>query len=523
MTVRSAGSPSVGSPGVGPPRAGPLRRTTDARPEADTTHGTLVGRWEPEQWDPGQADGDPAVAVFHGVPYAAPPIGPRRFAAPQPAEPWRGSRDASTPGPAAPQPPSVLAGVLGAEDVATDEAGCLTLSVWTPGPDAARRPVVVWLHGGAFLGGRGSGPRQDAAHLARRGDAVVVSVTSRLGALGFLAIGDPLGGDPAAGDTGIRDAPVNRGLLDQAAALAWVRENAVAFGGDPDRILLAGHSSGALSALALAGSPASGPGVAGMFLASPRLADVATSADAAEHARLFGEHLGVGSDLDAVRAAPAERLVEASAALVRRLGSPPPALVIGTPSLPVEPVRAPAVAHLPVGVGTTRDEAHAFSLGSPDTSSRPPATPDDVRNLLAARVDDPASAYTHYAARRPGGRPDDLAADVLTDALFRVPILRWAAERPGPTRLHRFDWSAPGGLGPCHGADLPFLVGTPAAWDGAPVLGHADRAELAGLRDAAADLLHGASEGSRGGVRIDTVVERVDDLDQPVRAVWGIG
>lgn len=484
-----------------------------AAPTVATTHGPLLGRWQG------------TVAVFHRVPYAAPPVGQRRFVAPQPPAPWQEIRDASEAGPAAPQPPSVLEAVLGAEHHPTDEGGCLTLSVWTPEPGTGRRPVLVWLHGGAFLSGFGSGPRQDAGRLAGRRDVVVVSVNSRLGALGFLAVGDPQGSE----DT------VNRGLLDQAAALAWVRANAAAFGGDPTRIVLGGHSSGALCALALAASPHSAGVVTGLFLASPRLGDLATPGQAFEQARTYAEVLGLGDDAgpEAVRAVPADRLVAASAEMVRRLGAPAPQLVSETAAIPVPPTASVAGDGLPVTVGTTRDEAHAFGLAS--GASSPSA--EQVRCLLRTHAPDPDATHAFYSRRRPGARPADVLADALTDAWFRVPVLQWAGDRRGRTHLYRFDWSAPRGLGACHGVDLPFLVGEADPWRDAPVLMGADPVVLEDLRNLAADRLMDparitdrndpaetwpAYDGDRrASLRIGTVVEP-SDVDGSLRALWGI-
>ena len=154
------------------------------------------------------------VLVFRGIPYARPPQGALRLRAPQPPAPWPGVRDAKTFGASAPQNPGRLAALLGApaEVYAED---CLYLNVWTPRADAARRPVLVWLHGGGFTTGSGSQPIYRGARLAKRGDAVVVTVNYRLGALGFLHL--------AAAERGAEDVQSNPGLLDQLAALAWVR------------------------------------------------------------------------------------------------------------------------------------------------------------------------------------------------------------------------------------------------------------------------------------------------------------
>src|SRR5499427_10768326 len=181
------------------------------------------------------------VAVFRGVPYAAPPVGDLRFAPPRPGQPWQGVRDARQDGPIAPQGRSRLAHVMGDFERPQSE-DCLTLTIWTPAPDAAKRPVLVWLHGGAFSSGAGSLPWYSGERFAANGDMVVVSINYRLGALGFLYL------------PGVSDG--NLGLLDQVAALRFVRDNIAAFGGDPDNVTVVGQSAGASSIAMLMTMPA---------------------------------------------------------------------------------------------------------------------------------------------------------------------------------------------------------------------------------------------------------------------------
>src|SRR6516164_4221145 len=172
------------------------------------------------------------IAVFRGVPYAASPAGDLRFSPPQPLPAWEGMRDATRDGPIAPQGRSRLAHIMGDFERPQSE-DCLTLTVWTPAPDAAKRPVLVWLHGGAFSSGAGSLPWYSGERFAANGDMVVVSINYRLGVLGFLCL------------PGVSDG--NLGLLDQVAALRFVRDNIAAFGGDPDNVTVVGQSAGAAS------------------------------------------------------------------------------------------------------------------------------------------------------------------------------------------------------------------------------------------------------------------------------------
>ncbi|MEU5192345.1 carboxylesterase family protein [Streptomyces klenkii] len=208
---------------------GPRTRTPDG-PVVGTDHGQVRGR------------SHGTYTTYEGIPYAAPPTGPLRWRAPQPARPWEGVRDAGAPGPACLQLPVFGPGpVTGSED-------CLYLNVTTPSGRARGRgrPVMVWVHGGGFTGGSGSD--YGTGRMAARGDAVVVTLNYRLGALGFF-------GHPELGD-----APAF-GLADQQAALRWVQANAARFGGDPRNVTLFGESAGAISTCAQLTSP----GAAGLF------------------------------------------------------------------------------------------------------------------------------------------------------------------------------------------------------------------------------------------------------------------
>ena len=192
----------------------------------------------------GVAEG--GLAVFRGIPYARPPVGPRRFGPPEPPETWTGTRDAARFGPSAPQNGALIGPIMSLGIGRTSE-DCLYLNVWTPAADRRRRPVLVWIHGGAFLLGSGSQMLYDGATLARRGDVVVVTINYRLGAFGFLRLRDRFGQRlPATG---------NEGLLDQIAALTWVRDEIEAFGGDPGQVTIFGESAGSMSCATLLGLP----------------------------------------------------------------------------------------------------------------------------------------------------------------------------------------------------------------------------------------------------------------------------
>jgi para-nitrobenzyl esterase len=184
------------------------------------------------------------LSIFRGIPFARPPVGPLRFGPPQPPGPWAGVRDATTFGPAAAQSAIDVEYVPGFslwEGIGPTSEDCLTVNVWTPGL-TGRRPVLVWVHGGAFLKGAGSQDLYDGQTLARRGDVVFVTFNYRLGAFGFLGLDE----DGFA---------ANAGVLDQVAALEWVAEHAAAFGGDPANVTVMGESAGAISVAALMTMP----------------------------------------------------------------------------------------------------------------------------------------------------------------------------------------------------------------------------------------------------------------------------
>lgn len=277
----------------------------------------------------GTSDG--AVAAFRGIPFAASPVGELRFRPPAGHPGWAGVLDGTRPGPSVPQGRSRLASVMGEGDESWDEDGCLNLNVWTPAsaldtgsgdtgspnPDGpteptgpARRPVLVWFHGGGFTSGSGGRAWYDGARLASSGGIVVVTANYRLGALGYIRL-PGIGAD-------------NLGCQDQAAALRWVRDNIASFGGDPGRVTVGGQSAGAYSALALALDPATSPLVhrvaaqSGPWALSPQSPSDA-DATAARYLRILGiagpgsggratDGAGIGA---ALRKVPAADLVSA--------------------------------------------------------------------------------------------------------------------------------------------------------------------------------------------------------------------
>jgi para-nitrobenzyl esterase len=452
------------------------------------------------------------VIQWRGVPYAAAPVGPLRFQPPQPLPPWVGVRDASRFGPAAPQAVSPLQGLVGGQPGRWNE-DCLHLNVFAPADGDGGHPVMVWLHGGAFIGGSGSARWYDGGRFAAGGGVVVVTLNYRLGALGFLELGGVAGDRyPDAG---------NCGILDQLAALRWVRDNIAAFGGDPARVTAFGESAGAMSIGVMLAMPAA----RGLF----HRAILQSGAASAYRSRAQAEHvterllLALGASVEELVAAPVERILEAQVAVT---GSSDAASylafrpVVDGSNIAEPPDRVIAAgkgADIAVMVGTNRDEMTLFLAFDAGVGQM---TGDQLDRRLSALLS--ASSWRRLEGRYRAARaaPDaragvdgldgldgvdgqggrdavELLCAVSTDLVFRIPALRLAdglAERPGgpprsPVWMYRFDWTSPaagGRLGATHALDIPFV------WDLVDVPGvEAFTGEAPGRRELAA-AIHGA-------------------------------
>jgi para-nitrobenzyl esterase len=415
------------------------------RPEVSTTAGALLG----------ERSEDGAIAVFRGIPFAAPPTGPNRFRPPQPVIPWEGVRDASTFGKASVQRTAGVLGMFGAQEGDIDE-DCLFLNVWTPACDDARRPVLVWIHGGAFRMGAGSLESYDASRLALQGDVVVVSINYRLGLLGFLA-------HPELG--------ANRGLLDQVAALEWVQREIAAFGGDPDQVTIFGESAGGKSVECLLAMP-SARGLFRRAIAQSTY-DLPFDAEAAARvAEAMASSLGVtvaglrDADLDALLAAELQAMGAAGA-----MGGGPVLDAATLPEAPIDVLRRGDRSDLDLLLGTTLDEAALFGgfVGGAEELDD-----DAVAARLAftiAGTDAPAElgaqARSVYRKVRESlgvdASPKALVSSATTDRMFRQHSIRVAEAQSthAPTFMYLFTWPSPApGLGACHGIELPFVFGT---------------------------------------------------------------
>jgi len=461
------------------------------------------------------------IAVFRGIPYAAPPVGADRFAAPRPPEPWSGVRDAVEFGPTAPRPPypEAIDRLLVERDIPGED--CLTLNVWTPDPDAAGLPVMVWIHGGAFTNGSGSEPVYDGAAFARDG-VVMVSFNYRLGVIGFADL---------------PDAPANRGLLDQIAALEWVRDNIARFGGDPANVTVFGESAGAMSVCTLMAAPRA-RGLFRRAIAQSGAGNMAVAAeDAATIARVVAERLGVAPTAAALAEVPTQRLLEVQQQVTQEVQGSPDAAVWGEriaggsvllpfapvvdgsllPQRPAEAIAAGAGSDVDLLFGTTSDEYRLFLA---PTGILPFITGDYLTAHLAKSGLD-ADAAKAYTAEGRGEEPGDILAAVITDQVFRIPAHRIAESRAGAsgrTFGYEFAWRTPqldGILGACHAVEIPFVFRTLDR--AAPLVGENPPEELA--RTVHAAWVRFAASGDPGWAEWNPRTRPTMRFDHPESAV----
>jgi para-nitrobenzyl esterase len=432
---------------------------SQTEPRARTAAGAVRGRWE---------DG---VAVFRGIPFARPPVGGLRFAAPRPPQPWAGTRQAAAFGPPPPQSRAGRVAALVSAGEGEDAAEWLTVNIWSPDPGAARLPVMVWIYGGAYAAGYSGDPSYDGASLARPG-VVVVSFNYRVGMEGFAQI---------------EGAPPNRGLLDQVAALGWVRDNIASFGGDPDNVTVFGESAGAGSIAALlvmdvaAGlfRRAITQSVPGTFFSPALAADIAAAAAAEVGAR--------PSAADLARIDP-ERLVGAGEAVIASFGkrtgrwgavahtlAPFSPVVDGevVPAAPWQALAGGRARGIELIAGHTRDECRLFMATSAQ-SGRLAAEEAAAALRAFAAGPDGADAYRAAYPEADAARLYELA---YSDWLFRMPSLHLAQAHGaggGTAFVYELRYAAPangGVLGACHGLDVPLIFGSFAAGFGQMLFG----------------------------------------------------
>ena len=420
--------------------------TTDSSIVVGTRYGTLRGEYRR------------GVRVWRGIPYAAPPVGALRFRAPRRPARWVGERDATVFGPSAPQPRGAILGGL-SRSIRVDE-DCLYLNVWSPVGGRSPRPVMVFLHGGAYLNGSGAVADYDGGNLARHGDVVVVTLNYRLGPLGQM--------DFTRYSTPEHVFESNLGLRDQVAALRWVREEIAAFGGDPARVTVFGESAGGNSVTTLMTTPAA----KGLFHSAIAESSHPTSAHSArrkgEHARELLAKLRIEPEdaAETLRLVDVDELVTAGSELEDEVAQRDPGVLVMSPTVdgdylpeaPLAAFRDRREHPVPLVIGTNRDEASLFHrFGLPIL----PLLPEVVDRMLTET--DPAARDRIFGAYESSTLRERL--DIATDGTFRVPSIEIAEAHAdvAPVWMYRFDWAPPllraAGLRASHAAELPFVFG----------------------------------------------------------------
>ena len=394
---------------------------------------------------------------YLGIPYAAPPFGVRRFRPTEPADPWEGVREATSFGPTAPQAPYVggLEKYLPSVEIGGDEI--LTLNIWTPADRSAdaQLPVLVFVHGGALTRGSAALPGYDGSTFTRAG-IVYVSIQYRVGQEGFAVLDD---------------VPYNLGVLDQEAALRWVRREIGRFGGDSTRITAMGHSAGASTLAALLARPDAAELFDRVILQSGPLS-AQPPEKAARMTKAIAKRLGVSTTREGFAAIEPAVLVREQTAVATSGsplgGAPTVTLAIGGNAVPRDPLAAlveGAGRGIPVMIGSTSEEYRLWFVPSGALTKIRPSTLTIAR--LAARV--PARTVRAHRARRPDALPGELLGEVMSDLLLRGPLTRFADSRTdaaAPTYVYEFRWRSPlDAMGAAHAMELGFVFDSLAARD----------------------------------------------------------
>ncbi len=470
-------------------------------PVVRTPYGDVRGRYE-----------GGGIAVFRGIPYAAPPFGPRRFRPPVPPTPWDGVRDAGGFGPTAPQPPYSEAFARLLSDPVVPGDDCLNLNVWTPEPGrGARLPVMVWFHGGALTRGSSAVPVYDGHAFARDG-VVLVSVNYRLGVEGYGLF---------------PDAPPNAGLRDQLAALEWVRASVAAFGGDPDRVTVFGQSAGAISIGALLASPRA----QGLFRRAVLQSGAPEASDRDKVRRMvrrMAARLKIPATAEAFAAVDRELLLRVQGEVGRLsspvLGGPAFGIVVDGDLVPRDPLEALAdgvAADIDLMLGWTRDEYRLWLVPGGLVERVDRLGPVALAGAMA-RCHCGPEVPRGYRTLHPGAGTADLVGQLVTDHLLRVPLHRLADTRTegtertkgsSPAYVYEFAWpSAKPGLGACHALELGFVFDTRRTPESAKLAGEGAPQDLADAMHTA--WLRFAVDGDPGW--------QPWDASHPVR-IFGVG
>lgn len=477
------------------------------------------------------------VMAYKGIPYAAPPFGPNRFQPPQPHAAWEGVWDGSQFGPTVPKPPYFppFDNLLPEPVIPGEE--CLNLNIWTPASQGATIgatfPVMVWIHGGAFANGTGAISIYEGSKFARDG-VVCVTINYRLGADGFLYLGEGTG---------------NLGIMDQIAALEWVRDNIAAFGGDPANVTVFGESAGAFSV----GTLLSLPQTKGLFQRAILQSGAAHHFLSPGTAKMVGgylaDKLGVPATLEGITAAPVDKLLQAQVQLSgEAFANPDPVrwgevaanlmpfepVVDGktVPARPIDAIVTGATQGLDILIGANSEEERLFLV---TTGAIDYFTEDTLRGTVAAYGLDVDRTIATYREIRPNATPGELMEAIVTDWFFRIPAVRLAeahVNQGGNAFMYDFAWRSPqfnGRLGACHALEIGFVFDTlDKTADNGPLAGPNPPQNLADTMHAA--WVAFAKTGNpgwpqydlagRATMRFDETSEVVNDPRGAERALW---
>jgi para-nitrobenzyl esterase len=400
------------------------------------------------------------ICGFLGIPYGK----AQRFLPPEPATAWSGVRDALAFGPRAPQPttdPGMLPpSMKGWARFATEPVSedCLVLNVWTPAPDVAKRPVMVYFHGGGWAVGSGQEPDYHGANLARKSDVVVVTVNHRLNSFGYCYLGHLSARYAHSG---------NAGMLDLVRALEWVRDNIAGFGGDPNNVTIFGQSGGGSKVSAMLAMPA-GKGLfhKAIIMSGPGVKMMERSR-AEENASKLLAKLGLGpTDVDKLASAPMEDVIRATgqplAGPGRGIAFQPVVDGIALPTHPFDPV-APAVsATVPLLIGHTRDEMAGLMIPEIAANTLTEAElAERIERIAKGRSQEVIATYRQI---RPGSTPIQIWADVLTDRGMGAGTVTIASRKvqqgAAPVYMYLVTWETPflnGAVRAGHGEDVPLV------------------------------------------------------------------